>query len=274
MTEIDEGLGQEAARGLADQRNAPLVVEHVGRQSREGKDGAIEGDAEQDNVPVGGVELPDIGEDNLVASVRFRKIEHLLPMAVHGNVDQIAQYREEAEACRGPESDAVAAEILGDELLGVETEEGPDAADGEGDAEGQGHLLALEPAADDGALHHDQGFGTRAEYQPSGEELPLGVGEGHYSGAQEDEAAEQQAGPAGAQLVVKHAPKEHDDDGGHGVCSVEIPDRAAVQMQRIDECGREGADAVIGEIAPQYQQADEYQDCEAVRALRWMEEPH
>ncbi len=110
--------------------------------------------------------------------------------------------------------------------------------------------------------------------KPAGEELPLGVGEGHYGGAQEDEAAEQQAGAAGAQLVVKHAAEEHDDDGGHGVCRVEIPDGAAVQMQRIDESGREGADAVIGEIAPQHQQADEHQDSEAVRALRGMEESH
>ncbi len=91
------------------------------------------------------------------------------------------------------------------------------------------------------------------------------MGEGHDNGAHEDEAAEQQAGPAGAELVVKHAAEEHDEDGGHGVCSVEIPDGAAVQMQRIDECGREGADAVIGEIASQYYQADEHQDGEAVR---------
>jgi hypothetical protein len=98
------------------------------------------------------------------------------------------------------------------------------------------------------------------------------VGEGDYSGAQQDEATEQQTGPTGAQLVVKHAPEEHDDDGGHGICRVEIPDSAAVQMQRLDECGSEGADAVIGEIASQDYQADEHQDGEAIGALGWMEE--
>ncbi len=70
-------------------------------------------------------------------------------MAVHGNVNQVAQQGEEAEAGRGPESDAIAAEIVGDEFLGIEAEEGPDPADGEGDAEGPAstRIIAVTPAS-------------------------------------------------------------------------------------------------------------------------------
>ncbi len=194
------------------------------------------------------------------------------PWLVHGDEDQVAEQGEQAEARRRPEGDAVAAEVFGDELLGVEAEKGADAADGEGDAEGEGHLLALEPAADDGALHNDEGFGARAEDQAAGEELPIGVGDGYDDGAHEDQCAEEQAGAAGAQLVVKHAAEEDDEDGGDGVCGVKIADCAAVQMQCLDERGCQGADAVIGEIAAQHDQTDEHQDGEAVGAPGGMEE--
>ena len=122
VKEVVKYLGQEAARGLANQRDAPFVVEHVGGKGREGEDGAIEGDAEQDNVPVGRVELPDVGEDDFVATLRLRKREHFLAVKVHGVVDQVAEQGEQAEACRCPECDAVASEIAGDELFGVEAE--------------------------------------------------------------------------------------------------------------------------------------------------------
>src|SRR5208282_1241269 len=109
--------------------------------------------------PVGRGELPDIGEDDLVAALRLWERKYLLAMQVHGVVDQVAEHGEKAEARRRPERGAVAAEVARDQFFGVEAEEGPDAADGKSDAEGQGHLLAFEPAADDSALHHDQRFG-------------------------------------------------------------------------------------------------------------------
>ena len=249
-------------------------MEHVGRERSEGEDGAVKGDAEQDNVPVGRIELLYIGEDDLVAAVRLRQREYLLAMQIHGVVNQVAEHTEEAEGRRRPKRDAIAAEIAGDEFFGVEAEEGPDAADGKSDAESEGHFLAFEPAADDGALHHDERLRAGAEDQPPGEELPTGMGCGYDRGAHEDEQAEQKAGSAGAQLVVEHAPKKDDDNGGHRVGRVEIADGAAVQVEIRDERGRESADAVVGEIASQNQQADKHQDGEAVGPPGWMEESH
>jgi len=77
---------------------------------------------------------------------------------------------------------------------------------------------------------------------------------------------------AWAQLVVEHAPEENDGNGGHGVGRVEVADVAAVQMQSLNERRGESADAVVGKVASQYQQADEQQDGEAVRTLGWVEE--
>ena len=47
---------------------------------------------------------------------------------------------------------------------------------------------------------------------------------------------------------------------------------AAVEMQIRNERGREGSDAVVGEVASHHNQADEHQDGEAVGTSGWMEE--
>ena len=122
MNEVVEDLGQEPTCARTHERDAPLVVEHVCGEGCEGEDSAVEGHAEKDYEPKGGRELLDIREDDLVAALRFRKLEHFLPMVVHGNVDQVAQQGEQAEARRSPESHAVAAEVARDEFLGIEAE--------------------------------------------------------------------------------------------------------------------------------------------------------
>ena len=100
------------------------------------------------------------------------------------------------------------------------------------------------------------------------------MGEGDDGGAHQDQRGEQKARMARAELVVEHAPEENDEDGGHGIGRVKIADVAAVQMEGLNERGRERADAVVGEVASHYQHADEHQDGEAVGTSGGMEEWH
>jgi hypothetical protein len=81
---------------------------------------------------------------------------------------------------------------------------------------------------------------------------------------------EQQAGLARSQPVDEHAAEEHDEDGRERVGRVQHPDGLPLEVQRFHQRDLERGDAVVGEVAPEGQQADEQQDAEAIAERGWM----
>jgi len=122
-------------------------------------------------------------------------------------------------------------------------QDAPKAGHGEGEAQGEGNLPAVEPGGDEGRLPHDQALSSQAEDEAAQEHEAHGVDGDAQGGdelAEEDEEGEDHNAGTHPHRVDQVASQEGQEDIGDRVYGIE-----EVEIQL--ECGSLGGETVVVE---------------------------
>ncbi len=223
-------------------------MEEIGRKRSEREDRRVECHTEHRDEPERRIEFLDVRNFDLVACRLVFEVQHVLSPAVEHDVDQVRQQRDATEEHRGPERHPEIAEVLRNQLFGIEAEQGSQPADRERNTKGERKFLSFEPPADDRALSNDKRFRAPSKHEPASVENPEVRRNGNDGGTKRDQSGEKEARLPRPDAVDKHAPDEDRKNGGNAVERIHLSDGFAPKAKRFDQRGRNGPDTVIGEV--------------------------